>query len=95
MVYCCEKCGAIVKKGQYKNVKGKITHIDNCSSYYNQKKISKIKSKEEARDEAIEWQNWASNQNLSYGELAQYQNYFTKLARKFGLLREFKENGII
>lgn len=50
---------------------------------------------EEARQHAIDWQNWASNQNLSYDELAEYQGYFKKLANKFNLTDEFKENGII
>ena len=53
------------------------------------------KTKEDARQEAIDWQIWVSEQNLSYGELAEYQDYFTKLARRFGLTKEFRENGII
>lgn len=53
------------------------------------------KTKGEAQTMAIEYQHWASNRNLSYGELVEYQNYFTKLGKKFGLTREFKENGII
>lgn len=29
------------------------------------------------------------------GELAEWQEYFARLGRKYGLLREFAENGII
>jgi hypothetical protein len=58
-------------------------------------KITEIKSKEEARQYAIDWQNWASNKNLSYSELAEWQNIFTELAEKYNLQEEFKENGII
>lgn len=54
-----------------------------------------IKTKEEARQYAIEWQQWASDNNLSYSELESWGNYFRKLAEKFSLVREFKENGII
>jgi hypothetical protein len=54
-----------------------------------------IKTKEQARQKAIDWQNWQSNQALSYQELSDWQGYFTKLAKKFGLKKEFKENGII
>lgn len=51
--------------------------------------------KQKAREQAIEWQQIASNKNLYYSELAEYNKYFTKLAKKFGLIKEFKENGII
>ena len=54
-----------------------------------------IKTKGEARDKAIEWQHEASRKNMSYGELNFWQSYFRKLADKFHLVREFKENGII
>lgn len=55
----------------------------------------KVKTKEEAMQYAIDWQNWASTQNLSYGELVDYQLEFYKIAKKFHLVREFKENGIL
>ena len=49
----------------------------------------------DARRYAIEWQSWASEQDLSYGELLEWQDYFTKLTEKWPeLLDEFKENGI-
>lgn len=54
-----------------------------------------IKTKEEARQQAIDWQRYASRKNLSYGEIAEWSGYFETLGRKFGLIREFKENGII
>ena len=57
--------------------------------------LSEIKTKEEAKTMAIDYQSWASEQSMSYGELAEYQNYFEKLGKKFGLKKEFNENGII
>jgi hypothetical protein len=55
-----------------------------------------ITTQSDARQHAIDWQNWASDeQNLSYSELAEWQAYFTILARKFDLVDEFKENAII
>ena len=51
--------------------------------------------KEQAREQAIDWQQWQSEKNLSYGELADYQAKFEKLGRRFGLVREFRENAII
>lgn len=53
------------------------------------------KLKESARARAMEWQNDFQNHNYSYGELARFNNYFNKLAQRYGLVREFRENGII
>lgn len=53
-------------------------------------------SKEEARQEAIDWQNeFSTRGNLSYAELAEKQAYFKMLAEEHGLTEEFEENGII
>lgn len=54
-----------------------------------------IKTKEEARSFAIDWQAWANNQSLSYGQIAEWQSYFIRIANTFHLKKEFKENGII
>ena len=52
-------------------------------------------NKEKAREKAIEWQRDFENHNYSWGELAYYGAYFEKLAKRYGLVEEFKENGII
>lgn len=57
--------------------------------------ITSIKTREEARQQAIDWQIWASEQSLSYGELADWGGYFRTLGKKYHLIREFKENGIL
>lgn len=51
--------------------------------------------KEKARQEAIEWQLDFNNHNYSWGEIAYFADYFTKLAKRYGLVKEFKENCII
>ena len=53
------------------------------------------RAKQNARNKAVEWQSDFCNHNYSYGELAYYGEYFSRLARRYGLVREFKENGII
>ncbi len=58
------------------------------------KPLNDIKTRGEAIDEAIEFQNWASEQNLSYSELADWQARFEELAKRFDLEEEFKENGV-
>ena len=50
--------------------------------------------KERARAEAQDWQNEFENHNYSYGELAAWQYHFAKLARRYGLVEEFRENAI-
>lgn len=52
------------------------------------------KRKEAVRQLAIDWQLESAEQNLSYGELFEIGNYFYKLGKRFGLLREFRENAI-
>lgn len=51
--------------------------------------------KERARQEAIEWQQNFAKHNYSWMELHLQQNRLEKLARQFGLRKEFRENGII
>lgn len=53
------------------------------------------KSKGELKDQAIYYQRWASEQNLSMFEICEYNNYFERLGKRYGLLKEFRENGII
>lgn len=53
------------------------------------------KGKEKARAEAIAWQNDFGEHDYFYSELADFSDRFTKLGKRYGLLREFKENGII
>lgn len=59
------------------------------------KPVELIDNAEEARDFAIEWQGWASDRDLSYGELVDYADYFERLGKRFNLTDEFKENGIL
>lgn len=53
------------------------------------------KAKESARSKAVEWQRSFESHDYSYGELAYYGEYFSRLAKRYGLVREFKENGIV
>lgn len=54
-----------------------------------------INTREEAQDYAQEWQQWAGEESLSYGELAEWGAIFEELAERFDLKEEFMENGII
>lgn len=50
--------------------------------------------KEKARQEAIDWQNDFANNNYSWGELVEWSNYFETLGKRYGLLTEFRNEGI-
>ena len=53
------------------------------------------KNKARARHTAIAWQA-AMNENApTWGELAESMAYFEKIGKRYGLIKEFKENGII
>lgn len=48
----------------------------------------------DVREKAITWQQCLSEQNISYGELSSWQSYFEEQGKRYGLLTEFRENGI-
>lgn len=53
------------------------------------------RGKENARAEAMRWQYEFANGAKDWGDVWDAWDYFEKLARRFGLVREFRENGII
>lgn len=53
------------------------------------------KRKARAREKAIEWQLKFGTKDVSYDELLEAGNYFEKLGKRYGLLKEFRENGIL
>lgn len=60
--------------------------------------ISKEKykeKKEEIRERAKEFQASFNDHDYSYSELLERQAYFEKMGKRFGLLKEFRENAII
>lgn len=57
--------------------------------------MSDPSSANEAREMAIAWQSWVSEQSLSYGEIHEWTSHFEEVGERFGLTEEFKENGII
>lgn len=59
------------------------------------KDITKIKTKEEARQEAIDFLNTFNENSYSMGELMDFGTYFKELGEKFNLTEEFTEEGII
>ena len=58
-------------------------------------KNTKIETQDQARELAIDWQNWQAEQSLYMSELVEWTAFFEELAERFDLTDEFKENGII
>lgn len=50
--------------------------------------------KEMARQEAIDWQKDLFRDSRNYEDMQEAAEYFEKLGRRYGLLKEFRENGI-
>ena len=50
--------------------------------------------KETARTEAFEWQLTSGDNPMSYNELAEVGERFYTLGKRYGLLKEFMDNGI-
>ena len=48
-----------------------------------------------ARDRAIAWQEEFNDKCLSWSDLSYWNSYFARLAKRYGLTNEFRENGII
>lgn len=51
--------------------------------------------KERYRQLAIDWQIEFSENDHYMSEYAYWGDYFTKVGKRFGLLKEFRENAII
>ena len=51
-------------------------------------------AKEKARQKAIDWQNDFANHSYYWSELAEWTHYFEKLGKRYGLLTEFRSEGI-
>jgi len=52
-------------------------------------------NKNKIRNKAIEWINYFADHNVSYSDILMANMYFTNYGKRYGLLKEFKINGII
>lgn len=51
--------------------------------------------KEKARELAVQWQYDFANNNYNWEEISEFTDFFTKLGKRYGLLKEFRENGVL
>lgn len=71
-------------KKQLKTIKKYLNRLE----YYERRKAEIA---EQAKDYQRSWENYC----YSYGELAEINNYFYKQGKRYGLIKEFKENCIL
>ena len=65
----------------------------NCKN--NKNKVNKYQLyKEKAREKAMDFLGTYINMSISWSEYAEYTDQFYKLGKRYGLLKEFRENGI-
>ena len=50
---------------------------------------------ERAKQKAVDWQLTFSENSYFMSDSADFGAYFEKLGKRYGLIKEFKENGII
>lgn len=50
--------------------------------------------KGKARQKAMDWQNDFASHSYYWSELAEWTQYFEKLGKRYGLLTEFRTEGI-
>ena len=58
-------------------------------------RLNYAEKKARLRNEAKQWQRDFAKHSYSYGEIADRQTYFEREGRKYGLTREFRNEGII
>ena len=59
------------------------------------KKSEYVKGKEAARNKAIKWLDDFDGRTMSWNELCDEQARLERLGKRYGLTKEFRENGII
>ena len=89
----------------YSNIRYKtLDYCYNLPGYAEMSRDHKLKiydsaryeiGKNAARELALKYQQYFSENSLTYSEIAQYQALFQELARDFDLTEEFTENGIL
>lgn len=87
----------ICEEQDAKKLAGEILHNFNFLKkgyvFKNGLTLERAQDKESARLCAVEWLEVTSEQRLSYYDMMNAYEYFEKIGRRFGLLKEFRENG--
>ena len=54
------------------------------------------KNKNKIRQQAIDWlASFSEGKTYYWSEMAEASDYFEKMGRRYGLLQEFRDNGVV
>lgn len=92
-----EEVGSFIKIRNMDGTIYKVLSIDKLRDYIPLTVCGKSyeERQNDLQNKAIEWSFASGAACWSYGELADIQEFFERNGKKYGLLREFRENGII
>ena len=97
-IYSRKELEEVFNENEYENELFKGDFEAWLNEYISLGAIHKIsyyeKRKDELREEAKEWQNNFDNETYSWEDLLKCNYYFEKYGKRYGLLKEFRENGI-
>jgi len=85
----------MLRKYHYIQTGEKSFHILNIEERNSKIKYTRDINKSILRNIAMEWIYSFSELNYSYGDLADWSDFFREYGKKYGLLREFKEDAIL
>ena len=93
-----QKFFEMIRNYQIEQTGEKSYHVTGEAEYWtcniHKKLTAREKAKTALREFAIIWQNDFDRFNYSFSDLLEYQTFFEEYGRKYGLLCEFRENGI-
>ena len=86
----------MVKKYYMEQTGEKSFHVlGRCEVWTAGKRLTPYKKEKNIlRDFAIDWQYKYADLRYSWGDLYDWQQFFSEYGKKYGLLREFRENAI-
>ena len=70
-------------------------HFFRVESEWTPRKKTYAECKEAVREFAKEWQYKFGEFNYSWGDLAEWGDFFEEYGKRYGLMREFHENAIV
>lgn len=90
-----EKLFYMLRKYYYTQTGENLFYIEGLREWNGKPKYNRENNKMLLRAIAQQWQADFTNFNYSYSELAEWQNFFEEYGKKYGFIKEFKENAII
>lgn len=85
----------ILKKHYYKQISEHVFFIDSLREWNGAEEYNYQNNKMLAAAIARDWQQDFNNMNYSTDDIISWQGFFEEIGKKYGLIKEFRENAII